>query len=120
MPQEARANPTPGDSAFDCRNSADFDRPAAYTHFGVRRIVTTWRSTQHRNLCLMEVDMVTQAIRRTLVFVALATLPGFVAAAGSQAGDDGRRPIGADTDSPRQAIPSATTNDGVVDYGTSY
>jgi hypothetical protein len=68
----------------------------------------------------MEVTMLTQAIRHALLFVALAALPGFVAAAGSQAGDNGRQPIGADSDSPRQAIPDATTNDAAVDYGTTY
>jgi hypothetical protein len=64
--------------------------------------------------------MLIESIRRTLLLVALAALPGFVAAAGSQAGDNGRQPIGADTDSPRQAVPNATTNDDIVDYGTSY
>src|ERR1700694_2587996 len=63
----------------------------------------------------MEVDMLTQAIRRTMLFVALAALPGF-AAAGSQAGDNGRQPLGADNDSPRQAIPNAITNDGTPYY----
>jgi hypothetical protein len=56
--------------------------------------------------------MVAQAIRHTLLFVALAALPGLAAAAGSQAGDNGRLPIGADNEGPRQAIPNAMTNDG--------
>jgi hypothetical protein len=64
----------------------------------------------------MEVDMLTQAIRRTMLFVALAALPGFAAAAGSQAGDNGRQSLGADNDSPRQAIPNAMTNDGTLYY----
>jgi hypothetical protein len=64
----------------------------------------------------MEVDMFIQAIRHTLLFVALAALPGFAAAAGSQAGDNGRLPIGADNEGPRQAIPNAMTNDGNLFY----
>jgi len=56
--------------------------------------------------------MLTQTIRRTMLFVALAALPGFAAAAGSQAGDNGRQPLGADNETPRQAIPNASTNDG--------
>ena len=44
------------------------------------------------------------------------------AAAGSQAGDNGRQPLGADNDTPRQAIPNAPTNDGTwYDYnGPAY
>jgi hypothetical protein len=66
--------------------------------------------------------MLTHAIRHTMLIVALAALPGFAAAAGSQAGDNGRQPIGADNDSPRQAIPNAMTNDGTLyDYdGRAY
>jgi hypothetical protein len=65
-----------------------------------------------------EVLMLSQAIRHTMLVIALAALPGFAAAAGSQAGDNGRQPIGADNDSPRQAIPNAMTNDGTLyDYG---
>ena len=60
--------------------------------------------------------MLTQAMRRTMLFVAVAALPGFAAAAGSQAGDNGRYPIGADNDTPRQAIPNAMTNDGNLYY----
>jgi hypothetical protein len=63
-----------------------------------------------------------QAIRRIALTIALAALPGMAGvawAAGSQAGDNGRQPIGADTDSPRQAIPNATTNDANGDYTTT-
>jgi hypothetical protein len=63
-----------------------------------------------------------QAIRRIALAIALAALPGLAgvaSAAGSQAGDNGRQPIGADNDSPRQAIPNATTNDVNVDYTTT-
>ena len=58
--------------------------------------------------------MLHQAIRRIALAIALAALPGVAGvalAAGSQAGDNGRQPIGADNDSPRQAMPNATTND---------
>ncbi len=63
-----------------------------------------------------------QAIRRIALAIALAALPGVAGLAlaeGSQAGDNGRQPIGADTDSPRQAIPNATTNDASGDYTTT-
>lgn len=63
-----------------------------------------------------------QAIRRIALALALAVLPGVAgvaSAAGSQAGDNGRQPIGADNDSPRQAIPNAMTNDAPVDYVTT-
>ena len=53
-------------------------------------------------------------IRHTILLLALAALPGLAAAAGSQAGDNGRQPIGADNEGPRQAIPNATTNDGTL------
>jgi hypothetical protein len=52
-----------------------------------------------------------QAIRRIALAIALAVLPGMagvVSAAGSQAGDDGQQPIGADNEGPRQALPNAT------------
>ena len=58
--------------------------------------------------------MFNQALRRTILGVALAALPGRAAAAGSQAGDNGRMPIGADNEGPRQAIPNAMTNDGTL------
>ena len=70
-----------------------------------------------------------QAIRRIALAIALAALPGMAGvaiAAGSQAGDNGRQPIGADNDSPRQAIPNAATNDAssgytrTAYYGESY
>jgi len=61
--------------------------------------------------------MLTHAFRHTMLIVALAALPGLAAAAGSQAGDNGRQPIGADNEGPRQAIPNAMTNDGTLyDY----
>ena len=56
--------------------------------------------------------MLSRTLRQTLLGVAIAALPGLAAAAGSQAGDNGRQPIGADADGPRQAIPNAMTNDG--------
>lgn len=56
--------------------------------------------------------MPAQIFRHTIMLLALAALPGFAAAAGSQAGDNGRMPIGADNEGPRQAIPNAMTNDG--------
>src|SRR5262249_8492765 len=56
------------------------------------------------------------AIRRTIMAVALASLPLTAFAWGSQAGDNGRMPIGADNEGPRQAIPNATTNDAPVRY----
>ena len=52
-----------------------------------------------------------QAIRRIALAIALAVLPGMagvVSAAGSQAGDDGQLPIGADNEGPRQATPNTT------------
>jgi hypothetical protein len=72
--------------------------------------------------------MPAQIFRKTILLLALAALPGFAAAAGSQAGDNGRFPIGADNEGPRQAIPNAMTNDGtyynydgsVYYYGDSY
>ena len=69
-----------------------------------------------------EVHIIRQAMRRTMLCIALAALPGLAAAAGSQAGDNGRQPLGADNDTPRQAIPNAPTNDGTwYDYnGPAY
>ena len=65
--------------------------------------------------------MPAQTIRHTILLLALAALPGFAAAAGSQAGDNGRQPIGADNEGPRQAIPYATTNNGTLyDYDRYY
>jgi len=58
--------------------------------------------------------MPAQTIRHTILLLALAALPGFAAAAGSQAGDNGRQPIGADNEGPRQAIPNAMTNHGTL------
>jgi hypothetical protein len=57
---------------------------------------------------------------RIILAACFAALPASAWAWGSQAGDDGRQPIGADNDSPRQAIPSATSNDPAVAYGTGY
>ena len=50
-------------------------------------------------------------LRRTILLLALASLPSFAAAAGSQAGDNGRLPIGADNEGPRQAVPNASMAD---------
>jgi len=61
--------------------------------------------------------MSTQIFRRTILLIALASLPGFAAAAGSQAGDNGRQPIGADNEGPRLAIPNQGTEAG---YWQSY
>jgi hypothetical protein len=60
--------------------------------------------------------MHSHAMRRILLIATLATLPGVAAAQGSQAGDNGRQPVGADADSPRQAIPNEMTNDGTRYY----
>lgn len=57
-----------------------------------------------------------QTMRKMLLIATLATLPGLAAAQGSQAGDNGRQPVGADADSPRQAIPNQRTNDGTRNY----
>lgn len=61
------------------------------------------------------------AFRRLALATAIALLPVTAFAWGSQAGDNGRQPIGADTEGPRQSIPNATTNDP-IDYqaGTAY
>ena len=67
--------------------------------------------------------MPARIIRNTILLLALSSLSGLAAAAGSQAGDNGRQPIGADNDSPRQAIPNATSNDGTLydyDYRQGY
>jgi hypothetical protein len=67
--------------------------------------------------------MPARIIRSTILLVAFCSLSGLVDAAGSQAGDNGRQPIGADNDSPRQAIPNATSNDGTLydyDYRGGY
>ena len=55
--------------------------------------------------------MSTHIFRRTILLLALASLPGFAAAAGSQAGDNGRQPLGADNEGPRQAVPNASMVD---------
>jgi hypothetical protein len=62
------------------------------------------------------------AARRLGLAIAIAALPAAALAWGSQAGDNGRQPIGADNEGPRQAIPNATTNDVTIDYqsGTAY
>ena len=51
-------------------------------------------------------------IRNTVALLALASLPGLAAAAGSQAGDNGRQPVGADNEGPRMAIPNESTEAG--------
>jgi len=48
----------------------------------------------------------------TIALFALASLPGLAAAAGSQAGDNGRQPVGADNEGPRMAIPGESTEAG--------
>ena len=62
------------------------------------------------------------ALRRLALAMAIALLPGAAFAWGSQAGDNGRQPIGADNDTPRQSIPNESSNDVPVDYqsGTVY
>src|SRR5215475_13657322 len=54
----------------------------------------------------------THRIRNTIALCALASLPGLAFAAGSQAGDNGRQPIGADNEGPRMAIPGESTEAG--------
>jgi len=54
--------------------------------------------------------------RHVVAAVAIACLPLTAFAWGSQAGDNGRYPIGADNEGPRQAIPNQTTNDAPVYY----
>lgn len=55
----------------------------------------------------------THPIRNTIVLFALASLPGLAFATGSQAGDNGRLPVGADNEGPRMAIPGEGTEAGV-------
>ena len=55
-------------------------------------------------------------MRQAAVAVAVACLPLTAFAWGSQAGDNGRMPIGADNEGPRQAIPNASTNDAPIQY----
>lgn len=55
--------------------------------------------------------MLTHGFHRTILLLALASLSGFAAAAGSQAGDNGRQPLGADNEGPRQAVPNASMAD---------
>jgi len=54
----------------------------------------------------------TYRIRNTLALFALASLPSLAFAAGSQAGDNGRQPVGADNEGPRMAIPGESTEAG--------
>ena len=63
-----------------------------------------------------------QAIHRTILFLALAALPGLALAIGSQAGDNGRAPLGADNEGPRMAIPNQGTEAGYwsSEYGYGY
>jgi hypothetical protein len=56
------------------------------------------------------------ATRRVIAAVAFACLPVTAFAWGSQAGDNGRYPIGADNEGPRQAIPNQTSNDVPIQY----
>jgi len=61
------------------------------------------------------------ALRRLALATAIALLPVTAFAWGSQAGDNGRQPLGADNEGPRQSVPNAMTNDP-IDYqaGTAY
>ncbi|HUH94870.1 MAG TPA: hypothetical protein VL742_17210 [Casimicrobiaceae bacterium] len=49
-------------------------------------------------------------LHRIAAVIAVAVLPVTAFAWGSQAGDNGQQPIGADNDGPRQAIPNETSN----------
>jgi len=49
-------------------------------------------------------------LRRMAAAIAVVVLPITAFAWGSQAGDNGQQPIGADNDGPRQAIPDETSN----------
>ncbi|HTS22258.1 MAG TPA: hypothetical protein VMN79_10670 [Casimicrobiaceae bacterium] len=62
------------------------------------------------------------ALRHLTLVAAIAALPLTAFAWGSQAGDNGRQPIGADNDSPRQAIPDQASNDVQIhaQSGTAY
>src|SRR5207237_6839036 len=57
------------------------------------------------------------SLHRFALALAIALLPATAFSWGSQAGDNGRQPIGADNEGPRQAIPNAP-----IDYqaGTAY
>lgn len=61
-------------------------------------------------------------IKRTILLIALASLPGFALAAGSQAGDNGRLPLGSDNEGPRMAIPGQGADAGYwsSEYGYGY
>jgi hypothetical protein len=50
-------------------------------------------------------------LRHAALAMAVAALPLTAFAWGSQAGDNGQQPVGADNDGPRQAIPNETSND---------
>jgi len=57
--------------------------------------------------------MAAQMIRHTMLALALSLIPGLAAAAGSQAGDSGKQPIGADNEGPRVSVPNqALADDG--------
>jgi hypothetical protein len=62
------------------------------------------------------------AVRQLGLAIAIALLPAAALAWGSQSGDNGRQPLGADNEGPRQAIPNAMSNDVPIDYqaGTAY
>ena len=62
------------------------------------------------------------AFRHIVLLTALAALPGFALAQGSQAGDNGRQPVGADNEGPRLAIPNQGTEAGYWNsyYGRGY
>jgi hypothetical protein len=64
--------------------------------------------------------MSTQVIRYSILLLALAALPGLAAAQGSQAGDNGRQPLGSDNEGPRMAIPNQGTEAGYWYSGGGY
>ena len=61
------------------------------------------------------------AIRQMALATAVALLPAVALAWGSQAGDNGRQPLGSDNEGPRQAIPNTYGNDvPIYQAGTAY
>jgi hypothetical protein len=61
-------------------------------------------------------------VRYSILLLALAALPGLAAAQGSQAGDNGRQPLGSDNEGPRMAIPNQGAEAGYwsSEYGYGY
>jgi hypothetical protein len=66
--------------------------------------------------------MSTQVMRHSILLIALAALPGLAGAQGSQAGDNGRQPLGSDNEGPRMAIPNQGADAGywASEYGYGY